>query len=146
MHHHTELPFVDEFRWVSPLHYLKNGWWILQGGPPALHYYCAVVLHSCIVLPLFGPSSNHEHHCCQLKNNRATFRIYMALLVFPLNLPLILSFYFFVVDFTLWNLQNYKGILGKRWKYPTCYFNTDRPTWCHLLYYFTVYCSTCFEC
>ena len=24
MHHHTELPFVDEFRWVSPLHYLKR--------------------------------------------------------------------------------------------------------------------------
>ena len=23
MHHHTELSFVDEFRWVSPLHY-KN--------------------------------------------------------------------------------------------------------------------------
>jgi hypothetical protein len=22
----------------------------------------------------------------------------------------------------------------------------DRPTWCHLLYYFTIYCSTCFEC
>jgi len=26
MHHRTGLPFVDEFRWVSPLHYLKNGW------------------------------------------------------------------------------------------------------------------------
>jgi len=24
MHHHTELSFVDEFRWVSPLHYLKK--------------------------------------------------------------------------------------------------------------------------
>ena len=24
--------------------------------------------------------------------------------------------------------------------------NKDRPTWCHLLYYFTIYCSTCFEC
>jgi hypothetical protein len=22
----------------------------------------------------------------------------------------------------------------------------DRPTLCHLLYYFTIYCSTCFEC
>ena len=22
----------------------------------------------------------------------------------------------------------------------------DRPTSCHLLYYFTIYCSTCFEC
>ena len=24
--------------------------------------------------------------------------------------------------------------------------NKDRSTWCHLLYYFTIYCSTCFEC
>ena len=24
MHHHTELSFVDEFRWVSPLHYLEK--------------------------------------------------------------------------------------------------------------------------
>ena len=26
------------------------------------------------------------------------------------------------------------------------FFNKERPTWCHLLYYFTVYCSTCFGC
>jgi hypothetical protein len=31
-----------------------------------LHYYWAVVLHSCIVLPSVGHSSNHECHCCQL--------------------------------------------------------------------------------
>ena len=24
--------------------------------------------------------------------------------------------------------------------------NKDRPTWCHLFYYSTIYCSTCFEC
>jgi len=24
--------------------------------------------------------------------------------------------------------------------------NKDRPAWCHLFYYFTIYCSTCFEC
>jgi len=24
MHHRTELPFVDEFRWVSPLDFVKN--------------------------------------------------------------------------------------------------------------------------
>ena len=39
---------------------------MLQAGPPFLHYYCAVVLHSCIVLPPVGHSSNHEYHCCQL--------------------------------------------------------------------------------
>ena len=24
--------------------------------------------------------------------------------------------------------------------------NKERPTWCHLLYYFIIYCSTCFRC
>ena len=41
-------------------------WRMLQAVPPSLHYYCAVVLHSCIVLPPVGHSSNHECHCCQL--------------------------------------------------------------------------------
>ena len=30
--------------------------------------------------------------------------------------------------------------------YIYIYLNKDRPTWCHLFYYFTIYCSTCFEC
>ena len=38
----------------------------LQAGPPTSHYYCAVVLHSCIVLSPVGYSSNHQYHCCQL--------------------------------------------------------------------------------
>ena len=33
------------------------------------------------------------------------------------------------------NRQIYKGQLNK-----------DRPTWRHLFYYFTISCSTCFEC
>jgi len=73
MHHHTELPFVDEFRRISPLHYLKTDDRTLfffgacwKRGPPSLHYYCAVLLHSRIVLPPAGHSSNHEYHCCQL--------------------------------------------------------------------------------
>ena len=41
-------------------------WWMLQVGPPSLHYSCAVVLHSCIVLPPVGHPSNHQYHCCQL--------------------------------------------------------------------------------
>jgi hypothetical protein len=40
---------------------------MLQAGPSSLHYYCAVVLHSCTVLPPVGHSSNHQYHCCQLK-------------------------------------------------------------------------------
>ena len=93
MHLHTELSFVDEFWWVSPLHYLKNGWqnavllWcMLQAGPPPLHYYYAIVLHSCIVLPPVGHSSNREYHCCQLtgqlscvSNFYRTFKVFISL-------------------------------------------------------------------
>ena len=93
MHHRTELSFVDEFRWVSPLHYSKNGWqnavllWcMLQVGPPTLHHYCAIVLHSCIVLPPVGNSSSHEYHCCQLtrqsscvSNFYRTFKVFVWL-------------------------------------------------------------------
>jgi len=32
----------------------------VQAGPPSLHYYCAVVLDSCIVLPPVSHSSTHE--------------------------------------------------------------------------------------
>jgi hypothetical protein len=59
MLHHTGLSFIDEFRRDSPLRYavLRCK---LQAGRPSLHYYCAVVLYSCIVLPPVGNSSNHE--------------------------------------------------------------------------------------
>jgi len=32
----------------------------VQAGPPFLHYYCAAVFHSCIVLPPVSHSSIHE--------------------------------------------------------------------------------------
>jgi hypothetical protein len=58
----------------------------MQAGPPSLHYYCAVVLHSCNVLPPVGHSSNHEYHCCQLKRQSScvsnfyrTFRVFIWL-------------------------------------------------------------------
>ena len=54
-------------------------WFMLQAGPPYLHYYCAVVSHSCTVLPPVGHSSNHQYHCCQLTDNRAVFGIFIGL-------------------------------------------------------------------
>jgi len=91
MHYHTELPLVDE--WVSFLHYLKNGWqnavllWcMLQAGPPSLHHYYAVVLHTCIVLPPVGHSSNRII-VVNLQDNRAVFRIFIALLRFYFDSP-----------------------------------------------------------
>jgi len=68
MHRHTELSFVEEFhslkkrmteRCSSLVHPAR--------GPPSLHYYCAVVLHLCTILPPVGHSSNHQYHCCQLR-------------------------------------------------------------------------------
>ena len=73
LHRHIELLFVHEFRWVSPLHFVKEWqnavplWCMLQVGPPSLHYCCAVVLRFSIVLPPVGHSSNHEYHFCQLR-------------------------------------------------------------------------------
>jgi len=100
MHHRTELSFVDKFRWVSPLHYLKRGdrtlfffWCMLQEWAPCLHYHCAVVLHSCIVLPAVGHSSKHEYHCCHLtrqlscvSNFYRTFRVFHWLFLVCLTL------------------------------------------------------------
>jgi hypothetical protein len=48
-------------------------WCMLQAGPPSLHYYFAVVLHSCIILPLVGHSSFHEYHYCQLTRQTSCF-------------------------------------------------------------------------
>ena len=101
MHHHTELPFVDEFRWVSPLHFVKNEgqnvvplWCMLQVGPPFLHYCCAVVLRSSIVLPPVGDSSNHEYHCCQhtgqssgVSNFYHTFKVFIWLTYLKCSYP-----------------------------------------------------------
>ena len=94
MHHHTELSFVDEFRWVSRLHYLKNGWQnvvlcccMLQAGLPSLHYYCTVVLHSCILLTPVGHSSNHEYHCCQLTRQSSCVSNCYCTLMFSFDSP-----------------------------------------------------------
>jgi len=59
---------------------------MLHAEPPFLHYYCAVVLHSCIVLPPVGHFSNHEYHCCRfarqsscVSNFYRTFKIFIRL-------------------------------------------------------------------
>ena len=57
---------------------------MLQAGPPSLHYYCAVVLHSWIVLPPVGHSSNHV---VNLQDNRAVFRFSIALLRLSFDSP-----------------------------------------------------------
>jgi hypothetical protein len=55
-------------------------------GAASLHYYCAVVLHSCILLTPVGHSSNHKYHCCELtgqsscvSNFYRTFKVFIWL-------------------------------------------------------------------
>jgi len=59
----------------------------VASGDAPLHYYCAVVLHSCIILPPVDHSTNHQYNCCQLTDNRAVFRIFIALLWFSFDSP-----------------------------------------------------------
>ena len=72
---------------------LNNGWqnavilWCMfQAVPPYLHNYCAVVLHSCILLPPVSHSSNNNYHCCQL-TRQSGFRNFIALLKFSFDFP-----------------------------------------------------------
>ena len=95
MHHHTKLSFVDEFRWVSPLHYLKNGWqnallrWcMLQSGPPSLHNTAASFC--CIPASYYHMSTTLQTMSItivNLQDNRAVFRIFIALLKFSFDSP-----------------------------------------------------------
>jgi hypothetical protein len=57
----------------KPMTELSSFWCMLQAGPPFLHYYFAVVLHSCIILPPVGHSSYHEYHYYQLKRKASCF-------------------------------------------------------------------------
>jgi hypothetical protein len=58
-------------------------WCMLQAGPPPLHYYFAVVLHSSIILPPVSHSSYHEYHYCQLtKQTSCVLNFYCTFEVF----------------------------------------------------------------
>ena len=67
--------------------------------PPSLHYYCAVVLHSCIILPPVGHSSNHKYHCCQLtRQSISVSNFYLTFKAF-IWLPLVDFFGFPACDY-----------------------------------------------
>ena len=96
MHHHTELSLVDEFRWVSPLRYLKNGWqnavllWcMLQAGR---HFYTTTAPSCCIpalCCHLSATLQTISITVVNLQDNRAVFRIFIALLKFFIWLSLV---------------------------------------------------------
>jgi hypothetical protein len=59
---------------------------MLQLGPQSSHYCRGVMLHSSIVMPPVGHSSNHQYHCCQLTGQASsvlnfyrTFKVFISL-------------------------------------------------------------------
>jgi len=86
--------FVDEFRWVSPLHYLKNGWqnavllWcMLQAGR---HLYTTTAPSYCIPASYYHLSVTLQpmsNIVVNLQDNRAVFLIFIALLRFSFESP-----------------------------------------------------------
>ena len=65
---------------------------MLQTGPSSLHYYCAVVLHSCIVLPPVGNSSNHQLLLSSYKTIQLCFEFLSQFEDFYLPLPCVMTF------------------------------------------------------
>ena len=94
MHHHTQLSFVDKFRWVSPLHYLKKtdsrtlfffGACCKWGAISTLLLRCHVaILHRTVTWrPLFKPRvsllSTYWQSSC-VSNFYRTFKVFMLTL------------------------------------------------------------------
>ena len=99
MHHHTERSFVDEFRWVSTLHYLKKN---DRSSSSLVHVASGAAIFTLLVRrrvaflhrtatcrPLFKPRV-----VVNLQDNRAVFRIFIALLKFSFDSA---SYYIFCV-------------------------------------------------
>jgi hypothetical protein len=92
MHHQTELSFVDEFRWILPIHYLKNGWQntvllrcmckrgcnLYTTTAPS----CCIPGSYCHQSATLQPMSNTVGN---LQDSRAVFRIFIALLRFSVD-------------------------------------------------------------
>jgi hypothetical protein len=87
MHHHTELSFVDQFQWVSPLHYLKNGWQnaVVSGAccQRGRHLYTTTSPSCCIPASychLLATLHTVSIIIVNLQDKRAVFWIFIALL------------------------------------------------------------------
>ena len=94
MHHHTEHSFVDEFRWVSSLHYLKNRWqtlfYIGACCKRGRHFYTTTAPSCCILASychLVVTLQTMSIIVVNLQDNRAMFRIFIALLRFSFDSP-----------------------------------------------------------
>ena len=93
MEHHTELSFVDEFRWVSPLHYKKR---MTERFSSLVHVASGAAIFTLLLRrrvaflhrtatcrPLFKPSVCITF--VNFRDNRAVFRIFIVLLRFSFD-------------------------------------------------------------
>ena len=104
MHHGTELPFVDEFRWVSPPHSAKtNDRTLFLFGACykwGRHLY-TIAAPSCCVPPLYCHLSatlqTMSITVTNLQDNRAVFRIFITLLRFSFDSPSYIYIYIYII-------------------------------------------------
>jgi len=92
MHHHTELSFVDEFRWVSPFTtYNTDDRTLFFFGAccqRGRHLYTTTVPSCCIPASYCHLSATLQTMSIivvNLQENRAVFRIFIALLKFSID-------------------------------------------------------------
>ena len=94
MHHRTELSFVNEFRWVSPLHYKKTDdrtlFFFGACCKRGRHFYTTTAPSCCIPASYCHLSATLQTMSIivvNLQDNRAVFRIFIALLRFSFDSP-----------------------------------------------------------
>jgi len=94
MHHHTERSFVDEFRWVSPLHYKKMDditlFFFGARCKRGRHLYTTTAPSCCIPASYCHLSATLQTISIiivNLQDNRIVFRIFTALLRFSFDSP-----------------------------------------------------------
>jgi hypothetical protein len=90
MLHHTEISFVDEFQWVSPLHYSKKR--MTERCSLLVHVASGAAIFTLLLrrLVAFHMSATLQTMSItvvNLQDNRAVFRIFIALLKFSLDSP-----------------------------------------------------------
>ena len=133
MHRHTDCSFVNEFRWVSPLHYLNNGWQTLfvfgacckQGR----QLYTTTAPSACIPAPYFHLSVHSSNHIVvNLQENRVMFRSFIVLLRFSFDSPSYNKFwrcgarkyhFSFGQDYVLCGKQKDVGTYPRNWTLRT---------------------------
>ena len=94
MHHHTELSFVDEFRWVSPLRHKKTEdrklFFFGACGKRGRHFYITTASSFCIPASYCQLSATLQITSIiviDLQDNRAEIRIFIALLMYSFDSP-----------------------------------------------------------